>query len=204
MKLYYAETGNPRKPCAVAKYLGLPVEYVHIDLSKGENRTPEYLAINPNGKVPALTDGDFMLWESNAIMIYLAQKSDSDLWPTDIKTQVDILRWLHWETAHFSRHGGRLCFEHYIKKSFGLGEPDPDEVTDASKFFDRFARVLDTHLKGRNYLVADRLTVADFGVAAYLPFAEKAQLPLEEFSEINRWHNKLLEIPAWREPFPNS
>ena len=58
MKLFYEQTINPRKACVVARYLNSPVDYVHIDLSKGENRTPEYLAINPNGKVPALEDGD--------------------------------------------------------------------------------------------------------------------------------------------------
>ena len=58
MKLYYYETLNPQKACAVAKYLGSPVEFVRIDLAKGENRKPEYLALNPNGKVPTLTDGD--------------------------------------------------------------------------------------------------------------------------------------------------
>ena len=69
MKLFYEQTINPRKACVVARYLNSPVDYVHIDLSKGENRTPEYLAINPNGKVPALEDGDLKLWEANAIML---------------------------------------------------------------------------------------------------------------------------------------
>ena len=61
MKIFYAETINPRKVCAVARYLDLPVDFVPVDLSKGEHRTPEYLAINPNGKVPALEDGNVRL-----------------------------------------------------------------------------------------------------------------------------------------------
>jgi glutathione S-transferase len=72
MKLFYAETLNPRKACAVAKYLNAPVEFVHVDLRKGENRTPAFLAINPNAKVPVLETGGGSLWESNAIMCYLA------------------------------------------------------------------------------------------------------------------------------------
>jgi glutathione S-transferase len=92
MKLYYFETPNPRKPCAVAKYLNSPVEFVRVDLAKGEHQSTEYLAINPNGKVPALSDGDFNLWESHAIMAYLATKADSELWPQDNARQIDILR----------------------------------------------------------------------------------------------------------------
>ena len=81
MKLYYFDVLNPRKACAVARYLNAPIEYVYLDPAKGEHKTPQYLAINPNGKVPALTDGDLKLWESNAIMCHLAQKAGSDLWP---------------------------------------------------------------------------------------------------------------------------
>ena len=83
MKLYYAEVLNPQKACAVARHLNSPVEFVAVDLARGEQRQPDFLAINPNGKVPALTDGDRSLWESNAIMAYLAEKAGSDLWPHD-------------------------------------------------------------------------------------------------------------------------
>lgn len=68
MKLYYFETPNARKPCAVAKYLGSPVEFVRVDLTRHEQKQPAFLAVNPNGRVPALEDGDFKLWESHAIM----------------------------------------------------------------------------------------------------------------------------------------
>jgi glutathione S-transferase len=92
MKLHYAETMNPRKACAVAKYLGSPVQYIRMDLSRGEHRTPEFLALNPNGKVPLLVDGDMQLWESTAIMAHLAVKAGSDLWPSDAARQVEVLR----------------------------------------------------------------------------------------------------------------
>ena len=78
MKLFYSETLNPRKACAVAKYLGSPVEFVRVDLGKGEQRRPEFLAINPNGRVPALVDGDITLWEADAIMCHLARVAGSD------------------------------------------------------------------------------------------------------------------------------
>ena len=120
MKLYYSETLNPRKACAVAKYLNSPVEYVHVDLAKGEHRKPPFLAINPNGKVPALEDGEKRIWESNAIMGYLAQAAGSDIWPRDDR-QIEVLRWLSWDAQHFSRHAGTLYFENIIKPTFNLG-----------------------------------------------------------------------------------
>jgi glutathione S-transferase len=202
MKLYYFETPNARKPCAVAKHLNSPVEFVRIDLSKGEHQAPEYLAINPNGKVPALSDGEVRLWEGHAIMAYLADKAGSDLWPKDSAKQIDILRWLNWDTAHFSRHAGTLFFQHYIKAAFGMGEPDAAAVEEATGFFKRFASILDNHLKGRTFLVGDNLTIADFGVACMLPTAQEAQLPLGEFTQVRRWHDGLMQLPAWKDPYP--
>ena len=201
MKLYYAETLNPRKVCAVAKHLGLPVEYVRVDLAKGEQKSPAYLAINPNGKVPALTDGNLRLWESNSIMAYLARAADSDLWPAGAQ-QIDVLRWLSWNSEHFTRHAGMLYFQHIIKPHFLKSAPDLKVVEEATGFFRQFARVLNDHLRGRKYLVGDGLTLADFAVAVTLPYAEKAKIPVGEFPEVERWHARLNELPAWREPFP--
>lgn len=202
MKLYYFETPNGRKPCAVAKYLKVPVDYVHVDLGKGENKKAEYLAINPNGKIPALEDGDFKLFESHSIMAYLAHKAKSDLWPSDPIEQVKILQWLNWDTAHFSRHGGRMLWENFMKPHFGLGQTNQAEVEDALGFFKQFAAVLNAHLKGRSTIVGNKLTIADFGVASFLPTAKQAKLPLAEFPEIERWHDGLMEIPAWQNPWP--
>jgi len=204
MKLYYFETPNARKPCAVARYLQSPVEFVRLDLGRGEHKQPDFLAVNPNGRVPTLVDGDFKLWESTAIMCYLARKAGSDLWPTDEMEQIDILRWLNWDTAHFSRHAARLFFQRRVKPAFGLGEPDPHEIDDATSFFHTFADVLDEHLKNRDTIACDRLTVADFAVASVLPYAKEAELPLEPYHQIRRWHEGLMALPAWRDPFPQA
>jgi len=201
MKLYYFETLNPRKACAVARYLGSPVEFVRVDLTKGESRTPEFLAINPNGKVPALTHGSTRLWEADAIMGYLARAAGSDLCPGD-ERQIEVTRWLSWNAHHFTRHAGALYFQHIIKPRFGLGEPDPKAVEEATGFFKQFAQVLNDHLRGRKYLLGDALTIADFSVAVTLPYADKAKIPVGGFPEVERWHARLNELPAWREPFP--
>jgi glutathione S-transferase len=201
MKLYYFETPNAHKACAVARYLDAPVEFVRVDLTKGEHKAPTFLAINPNGKVPALQDGEMRLWESAAIMAYLADKAGSDLWPKDAR-QIDVIRWLTWDAMHFSRHAGTLFFEQVVKPRFGLGEPNLAAIDEAIGFLRQFAGVLDSHLKGRKYLVGDRLTIADFAAGSLLPHARDAKLPIDEFAEISRWYAQLEQIPAWREPFP--
>jgi glutathione S-transferase len=202
MQLYYFETINPQKACAVAKYLDAPVEYVRVDLAKGQHKAPAYLAINPNGKVPALVDGDTTLWESNAIMCHLARKAKSDLWPFDPAKQIEVLKWLTWNSEHFTRHAGTLYFNYVIKPKFGLGAVDTKAVDEATGYLRQFGAVLDDHLAGRTFLLGEHLTVADFAVSVTLPHAEKIRLPLDGFGNIARWKAQLAELPSWREPFP--
>lgn len=201
MKLYWSDVLSPRKACAVAKYLQSPVEYVYLDLVRGEHKTPEYLAMNPNGRVPTLVDGIRSLWESDAIMCHLAVRCDSGLWPQDDR-QIDVIRWLSWDLAHFYPHVAPLYFESIIKPRFGLGDADPGTVAREQDEFRRLATILDTHLHGRHWLVGDSITVADFAVAVALPHAERAHIPLHEFPAVQRWHERLNELEAWREPFP--
>ena len=201
MKLYYFETLNPRKACALARYLNSPVEFVRIDLGKGEHKRPDFMAINPNGKAPALTDGDRKIWEANAIMAYLARAAGSDLLPSDDR-QIEVTRWLSWNADHFTRHAGNLYFQHIIKPHFGIGGPDAKAVEEATGFFKQFAQVLNDHLRGRKFLLGDQLTIADFAVGVTLPYADKANIPVGGYSEIERWHARLNELPGWREPFP--
>ena len=200
MKLYYAETMNSYKTCAVARHLPLAVEFHRLDLKQGEQRSPEFLAINPNGKAPALVDGDLRLWESNAIMCHMAMKAGSNLWPRD-ERQVEIIRWFNWSADHFCRFTGELYFENIIRAQFAMGDPDPEAVKDATGYVRRYAGILDEHLESRRYLLGDQLTVADFAVATTLPYARDAKIPIEEFPAVHRWHDRLMELPAWQSPF---
>ena len=203
MKLYYYETANPRKACAVAALLEIDTQYVRIDLDKLENRSPDYLAVNPNGKVPTLVDGDLVLWESDAIMCHLARKAGSELFPVDSRS-IEVLNWLLWNSGQFSRYAGVFYAEYAIKRRYGLGPPDEQAVESARRPFRRFARVLEAHLSGRDHVVGNALTVADLALAAILPDAAESRLPLEEFPQIRRWHDGLMQIPQWADPFPAS
>jgi len=201
MKLYWSDVLAPRKACAVAKYLQSPLDYVYLDLGRGEHKTAEYLALNPNGKVPTLVDGSRVLWEADAIICHLAARSDSELWPQDAR-QIDVIRWFSWSAQHFTTHAGALYFEYIIKPRFGIGEPDPVETGRATEAWRQHAAVLDDHLRDRRWLVGDTLTLADFAVAVALPHAEDAHIPLQDFPAIRRWHDRMNELDAWREPFP--
>src|ERR1700704_5873752 len=102
MKLYgFPPSPNTSKVRAVAAHIGVPLEFEIVDLTKGQSRTPDFLAINPNGRTPVLKDGDFTLWESNAIMQYVAGKKKNTLWPDDARTRADITRWQCWQLAQW-------------------------------------------------------------------------------------------------------
>ncbi|GLS20520.1 glutathione S-transferase [Labrys miyagiensis] len=201
MKLYYCETLSPRKACAVARHLGSPVEFVRVDLPHGEHRQAPFLAINPNGRVPVLQDGDWSLWEANAIMCHLSDLAGADLWPHD-RRQIEVMRWLSWDSQHFTRHTGTLWFEHVVKPHIGMGEPDEATVAAALAETRRSARLLDDHLDGRSHVVGDSLSIADFALASALPDARAARIPLDDYPNIRRWHDRLNEFEAWRQPFP--
>jgi glutathione S-transferase len=201
IKLYYAETINPRKCCAVARHLDLPIEMVRVDLKQRANRTPQFLALNPNGKVPLLQEADRNLNESNAIMCRLSDIAGADLWPHD-RRQIEVLRWLFWDTMHFSRFAGPLYFEHIIKPDLLGIAPNSAAVAEALQNFRTYAAILDRHLQDRRYVTGDSLSVADFALGITLPYAERAQIPLADFPAIARWHDRLNELPAWREPYP--
>lgn len=203
MKLYYSETLMPRKVCALARHLGSPVEFVPVDLRRGEHKSPDFAAMNPNLKVPVLAHAGGTIWESNAIMCFLARLAGSDLFPADDRL-VEMTRWLCWDLQHFTRYTGELYFEHVIKADFGIGAPDPAAVEEALGYVRKYAGVLNDHLAGREWLVGDAMTVADFAVAIALPYAERAQIPLADFPEVARWHDQLNRLPAWRDPFPQA
>ncbi len=204
MKLY-GFAGSPRtwKVRAVASHLGVPLEYKNLDFANGENKTPEYLALNPAGRTPTLVDGDFVLWESDAILQYLASKKPNTLWPDNPGTRADIMRWQNWQSAHWSADACTpLTFQNLVKAIFGMGPPDLAMVAKATEAFHKEAALLDRHLAQREWLVGSAPTLADFTVGSFLFYSDQAKLPVAGYKNIGRWFERLSALPSWRETAP--
>jgi glutathione S-transferase len=202
MRLHYAETLVPRKACFVARHLDAPVDFIRVDLGKGEHKAPAFRALNPNGKVPLLVDGDLALWESDAIMMHLALGMGSDLWPVDPRAQVEVQRWLSWAAHEFNPQAGTLYFEHVIRPMFGMGEVDGEAEAAALARTRRGLQILDAHLAERNFILGLSLSLADVSVAVTFPYAGKANIPLGDYPAVARWNDRLRALAHWDAPFP--
>ncbi len=200
MKIYWFKTQAPRRVLGVAKHLNIDFESVpagHL------LQTPEFAALNPNKKVPVLIDGDTVLWESSAMMIYLCLKANSDLWPAHKpQDQVEVIRWLSWSDCHWAPAVGAYYFENIIKPMFKIGPPDQAMLDAKRPDVEKFAKVLDDHLKGRAYVTLDRLTIADFYLSPMVAEWREADMPLQAFPNVLRWLETLNKIPAWANPWP--
>lgn len=181
-----------------ANHLGLDYELSFIDLTKGEHKREEFLALNPNGRMPVLEHDGFTLWESNAIVNYLSHlKPEAGLLPSDMRARLKAVQWQFWDSAHWDPACAVMVFERVVKKLLKLGEPSAAEIERGQGLFARVAQVLDGQLQKHRYVAGDKLTVADFSVGAALNAAEVAQYPIEPYRAIQRWHAELKAMPAW-------
>jgi glutathione S-transferase len=189
---------HSRRAAMVVHELGLDVELVIVDFMKGEHKSPAYLAHNPNGKVPTLEDGDFWLWESNAIMAYLADsKPGQTLYPTDARGRADVNRWLFWESAHWGPACIHLTWERVMKPMVLKQEAEPALVKAGEVNLARFGAVLDAQLAGKEY-VTGRLSIADFAIASMLMYAKHAQMDLSSFANVRAWFARIEARDAWK------
>ncbi len=203
MKLYFHPmSGNSRRVLLVATHLEIPLERIVVDLTKAEQRGAPHVARNPNGRVPVLDDDGFVLWESRAIMQYLAERTPGQtLLPTDTRGRAEVNRWLFWCAAHMSAAATVLVFEKFVKSLSGLA-PDPVEVARGEGLFSQFAPVLDAHLAGRTWVVGDGLTLADFSLASSFALAGPARLPIADYANLRAWLGRVQELPAWTRTAP--
>jgi glutathione S-transferase len=188
---------NSRRALAVAYHLGVDVEIAICDLMSGGQRAPAYLALNPNGKVPALEDGALTLWESMAISQYLADQRPSAFFPSDARARADITRWMAWDLGALGRATDTLLFENVLRGAFGLGAPDAASVASANQKFRGHATILEAQLSRGAYLTGDTLTVADLFVAGSWETAAAAGAPAADFPQAQRWHAAIAALPAW-------
>ena len=198
----YAFPPSPRafKGTFVANYLGLDWELKLLNFLAGDHKKPEYLALNPAGRMPTLKDGNFVVWEANAIQQYLAMKKpESGLLPEDPLQRLDVTRWQFWDMAHWDASCAIILFENFVKPKIAkAGAPDPEAVKRGTENFHRAADVLNRQLNGRKYILGDRLTLADIAIGAPLNYAEPAGIPVDGYDEIKRWMQSLRAMPVWQ------
>lgn len=200
MRLHYSPySSNSLRVLACATELGVELELSEIDLAAGGQRTPEFLAMNPNGKVPVLEDGDLVLWESTAIINYLAERAEhTPLYPTDPAARAQIHKWQSWTLMHLVRVTDVFLFENVIKGFFGLGEPDPNIVAKASEDIAPLLAILDQSLSARDYLVGDAPTLADHHLFAIFFIREQLALPdLQALPSLSGWISRMAGTRGW-------
>jgi glutathione S-transferase len=203
MKIFWFKAQAPRRVLALAKHLGVPAELCELDLMGGDLQKPEYAALNPNKKAPTMIDGDLVLWESSAIMTHLCLKMDSDMWPVrNPAEQVEVIRWLSWNDCHWSQVVSPFYFEHIVKSTFGMGPAKTEWLKTQVPDLLKFAQVLEGHLAGKDYVACGRLTIADFQLASMATYWKESEMPFEDFPNIRRWIDGLMQIPAWANPWP--
>ena len=192
MKLYqFPFSPNCQKVVALAHEVGVPLEMTVIDLFKGRARTPELLAKNPNGKLPILEDGDFVLWESNAMLGYIAATADrTDLAPSAPRERADVDRWLAWHNAHFNPAIRAVAFERVYKQLAGLGAPDEANIQQGMTEFAQVADTLDRSLGSKEYLCG-RLTIADFALAPAAALTGSCGLDFTPFPRAKSWLERM-------------
>ena len=197
IKLYDSKVSPyARKARLIAAELGLPLEKIAVDFKKGQPRTPEYLALNPNGKVPMIDDDGFVLWESIAILKYLASKKPG-LLPTDVRGMAEADQWMFWWSNHAEAAIELLLYELLLKPYFGKPGNDASIIAEAHALLDRFLPVLEQRLTGRDY-VMDKLSVVDFAIAPVLEIAPGLlKVNLDKYSAINAWLKRLQAKPYW-------
>lgn len=190
-------SGSLRRVTAAAATMSIEIERVNIDLFNGESHTPAFLEMNPHGLSPVMVDGDFVLYESAAINLYLADKAGSDLAGRTTRERHEVLQWMFWSGEQW-RVFATLTFDEVLAKRFMQQPADDTVVQLAAKKIRAAAAVLDAHLAKHDYIVGDRLTLADFDIAGPFSQNERTHIPLDAFPHLVAWQQRLLAtVPSW-------
>ncbi|KAI0336812.1 glutathione S-transferase C-terminal-like protein [Cubamyces sp. BRFM 1775] len=189
---------NPMKVAIVLEELGLDYEINPIDISTGEQKSPEFIKLNPNGRVPALVDhsnGDFVIWESNAILLYLIEKYDKEhkLSVTDANDKYALLQWLFFQASGQGPYFGQgVWFKRFHHEKL------PSAIERYQKEAIRVIGVLEDVLSKQEWLVGGKMTIADL---SFVPWSSIALTMLlkdyesfdveKQFPAFNKWHEKM-------------
>jgi len=193
--LYTFGTPNGKKASVMLEEVGLPYELHVVDIRNGDQHKPEYLAVNPNGKIPAIVDrdaagGPLAVFESGAILIYLAEKTGKLLAPSG-KARYEALEWVM-----FQMGGVGPMFGQYNHFAAYAPEKLPYAIERYSNEVKRLHRVLDKRLSEATYLAGDEYSIADIATFPWIRGAERRGIDLAEFPSVRRWHDEIAARPA--------
>lgn len=202
MRLHYHPASTcSRRVLMAAHHLEIKVDLVLVNLFKGEQNSPEFLKLNPNHRVPVLEHDGFVLWESYAIMQYLADMTPSQtIYPIEPRARADVNRWLFWCGQNFMPGIAILNWENSIKSLAGIGSPDPIEVARGEQLVMEAAKVLDAHLGHREWICDTGLSLADFAIAAPLADQHRAKFPVTDLPNLQRWFMQVQALDSWKNP----
>jgi glutathione S-transferase len=196
MELFYGKmSGNSSRAVFGLNEVGVKYEPHLVDTTKAENKAASYLAVNPMGKIPALRDGTFTLWESNAINFYVAEKHAPRLLGTN---RAAVLRWCFFQSAHVSP----VCLPIFRNtnarvKAFWKTEGDPAAAEAGRRELSRYLPVLDAALQKTDWLEGD-FTLADVAYAPHFYLIKEGGFDFAGYPKLSAWLGKLLARPAWR------
>ncbi len=192
MKLYgFAGTRSQRALWGL-KELDADFEFISVNLLQGEHKRPEFLRLNPAGKVPVLVDGDLVIPESAAIVLYLADKyPEKALLPGDPALRAEAYRWVMFAVTELEQPLWRITRHSFI---YPPEKRSPADIELAREDFKTMAAILDKHLEGRAFIVGDTLTVADCVTAYLIDWAGECNL-IESFPQLRAYLERLYARP---------
>jgi glutathione S-transferase len=184
-------SGNCWKPAALLDLLGRPYEWVEVDIVAGASRRPDFLALNPNGKVPLLLVDGQPLAESNAMLCYLAE--GSPLWPQDPWLRAKVLEWLFFEQYS---HEPYIATVRYWIRYLGKAETWADRIAERQVGGYAALDVMEHRLESADWLVGGQLSIADLALAAYTQIADEGGFEMARYPAIKAWLQRLFRTPG--------
>ncbi|MCK5014592.1 MAG: glutathione S-transferase family protein [Candidatus Omnitrophica bacterium] len=193
LKIYGADLSAPANKVRMAAHaLGIEYQYIRVSIKEGENRAEEYLKKHPAGKVPVIEDDDFILFESDAIIRYLAEKNGSSLYPRGQKQRALIDQWMDFTSIHIGGAMGRVVFNR-VFASFAGVPVDERSLKDGMKFLNRLLPVVDRQLSKTAHLAGEQFSLADIGLLATMDPAEVAEIDLARYAHLVKWREDLAQ-----------
>ena len=191
LTIYGANLSSPsNKVRFTANAIGLDYTYRAVKLREGENKQEWFLKINPFGKIPAIDDDGFTLFESNAICRYLLSKHKSPLYPTELKQRALIDQWVDFGSMHIGMSVSRLTWNRVFAPMLKV-PVDEQSLKDGLNFLDKFLPITEAHLKKNKFFAGPQMTYADINILSGLDPAEASGLDLTKYTALTSWRNNL-------------